>query len=85
MVYSLSMAVSCIGQEFQLAECCRNKNCEINDMRNGHAHVLWAVLAISGAMFLIEIVAGIMTNSTALLAEFFVYAFSLFVLDRSAR
>jgi cation diffusion facilitator family transporter len=57
-----------------------------------HGRVLWAVLVINTAMFLVEAGAGLMAHSTALLADALdmlgdslVYGFSLFVLARSVR
>lgn len=61
-------------------------------MREGHARVLWLVLAINALMFLVEGWAGLLAHSTSLLADALdmlgdalVYGFSLFVLARSAR
>jgi cation diffusion facilitator family transporter len=61
-------------------------------MRDGHGQVLWVVLLINAAMFLVEGGAGVMAHSTSLLADALdmlrdalVYGFSLFVLARSAR
>jgi len=61
-------------------------------MRERHQHVLWVVLVINAAMFLVEGGAGVMAHSTSLLADALdmlgdalVYGFSLFVLARSAR
>ena len=54
--------------------------------------MLWIVLAINAAMFLVEGAAGVLAHSTSLLADALdmlgdalVYGFSLFVLVRSAR
>lgn len=75
-----------------MASCCENKGCEIAALRERHSRVLWIVLAINAAMFVIEAVAGIMAHSTSLLADALdmlgdalVYGFSLFVLARSVR
>lgn len=75
-----------------MANCCENKSCEITAMRRSHSRVLWIVLAINTAMFFIEGAAGLLAHSTSLLADALdmlgdalVYAFSLFVLERSAR
>lgn len=61
-------------------------------MRANHARVLWVVLVINAAMFLVEGSTGLMAHSTSLLADALdmlgdalVYGFSLFVLARSAR
>jgi len=75
-----------------MASCCENKSCEIEALKARHGRVLWTVLAINAAMFFIEGAAGLVAHSTALLADALdmfgdalVYAFSLFVLHRSAR
>lgn len=75
-----------------MTSCCEDKSCEITTMRANHSRVLWIVLAINAAMFLVEGVAGLLAQSTALLADALdmlgdalVYGFSLFVLARSAR
>lgn len=72
--------------------CCEDKRCEVDAMRERHGRVLWIVLAINAAMFLVEGAAGWLSHSTSLLADSLdmlgdalVYAFSLFVLARSAR
>jgi cation diffusion facilitator family transporter len=61
-------------------------------MRDRHRRVLWVVLLINAAMFLVEGGAGLMAHSTSLLADALdmlgdalVYGFTLFVLARSVR
>lgn len=75
-----------------MANCCEDKGCEVTALREHHARVLWIVLGINAAMFLVEGAAGILARSTSLLADALdmlgdalVYGFSLFVLARSAR
>ena len=75
-----------------MASCCEDKGCETAALRERHSYVLWVVLAINAAMFVIEAVAGVVAHSTSLLADALdmlgdalVYGFSLFVLARSAR
>lgn len=75
-----------------MASCCENKSCEIDALKARHRDVLWAVLAINSAMFFIEGGFGLAAHSTALMADALdmlgdalVYAFSLFVLNRTAR
>jgi cation diffusion facilitator family transporter len=75
-----------------MANCCEYKRCEIDAMRANHARVLWIVLALNAAMFIVEAAAGLSAHSTSLLADALdmlgdalVYGFSLFVLARSAR
>lgn len=75
-----------------MINCCENKSCEITAMRTSHSRVLWIVLAINAAMFVVEGAAGRLAHSTSLLADALdmlgdslVYGFSLFVLTRSAQ
>ncbi|HSC98115.1 MAG TPA: cation diffusion facilitator family transporter [Casimicrobiaceae bacterium] len=75
-----------------MAGCCEDKACEVTALRERHSRVLWFVLAINAAMFVVEATAGVLASSTALLADSLdmlgdalVYAFSLFVLARSVR
>ncbi|UVJ46655.1 cation diffusion facilitator family transporter [Pseudomonas sp. LS1212] len=72
--------------------CCENKAEELAQLRAKQSRVLYIVLAINAAMFLVEFVAGWIANSTALLGDSLdmfgdasVYALTLFVLHRSAR
>ena len=72
--------------------CCEDKACEISALPERQGRVLWAVLIINAAMFLVEGVFGLMVHSTSLLADALdmlgdalVYGFSLFVLPRPAR
>jgi cation diffusion facilitator family transporter len=72
--------------------CCEDKRCDIAAMQERHGQVLWVVLLINAAMFLVEGGAGLMAHSTSLLADALdmlgdalVYGLSLFVLARSAR
>jgi cation diffusion facilitator family transporter len=80
------------AQNDGMASCCENKNCEVSALREMHSRILWVVLAINAAMFVVEATAGVLANSTALLADSLdmlgdalVYGFSLFVLARSVR
>lgn len=75
-----------------MQNCCENKICEVSALRGKHQRILWVVLAINASMFLIEGLAGIMAHSTALMADALdmlgdtlVYAFSLFVLNKSLK
>jgi cation diffusion facilitator family transporter len=72
--------------------CCEDKSCDLTAMQESHGRVLWVVLLINAAMFLVEGGAGVMAHSTSLLADALdmlgdalVYGFSLFVLARSVR
>jgi len=70
--------------------CCEQKGAELSQLQARHSRVLYAVLWINAAMFVIEGGAGLAAHSTALLADALdmlgdalVYGFSLFVLTRS--
>jgi len=72
--------------------CCEKKGAELTQLQGSQSRVLYTVLWINAAMFLIEGVAGMAAHSTALLADALdmlgdalVYGFSLFVLTRSLR
>jgi cation diffusion facilitator family transporter len=74
-----------------MKECCENKVSELAALRTRQGRVLWIVLAINAIMFVVEFAGGIVADSTALMADSLdmlgdatVYAFSLFVLNRSA-
>lgn len=73
-------------------ECCQNKADEIAKLRDRQGRVLKIVLAINAVMFLVEFTAGVIANSTALMADSvdmlgdaMVYALSLYVIDRGTR
>ena len=75
-----------------MVDCCEDKSCEVSALRERHRNVLWVVLWTNAVMFLVEMWAGLLAHSTALLADALdmlgdalVYGFSLFVLGRSAR
>jgi cation diffusion facilitator family transporter len=71
--------------------CCESKADEIRVLRGKHKNVLTTVLVINVVLFVVEAAAGLLANSTALLADSLdmfgdslVYGFSLYVLWRSA-
>ena len=71
-------------------DCCEDKASELVAIRSQHVRVLWTVLAIKALLFVIEFGAGILSGSSALLADSLdmlgdalVYGFSLFVVGRS--
>lgn len=73
-------------------DCCDNKGSELAQLREQQGRVLYIVLAINAAMFVVEFTAGWILNSTALLGDSLdmfgdtlVYAISLFVLHRGVR
>lgn len=72
--------------------CCAAKEQELRAQRGDQKTVLRVVLVINAAFFIVEAAAGLLAHSTALLADSlhmlgdaFVYGFSLYVLNRSAR
>jgi cation diffusion facilitator family transporter len=72
-------------------DCCAQKEEELAALRGEHKKVLTAVLIINAVLFVGEAAAGLLANSTALLADSLdmlgdslVYGFSLYVLWRSA-
>ncbi len=71
-------------------DCCSSAACEIEKLRDRQRATLKAVLAINVTMFLVELAAGLLASSTALLADSLdmlgdtlVYGFSLYVLARN--
>jgi cation diffusion facilitator family transporter len=71
-------------------DCCETKAGELDVIRSRHGRVLGAVLAVNALMFIVEFWAGLVSGSSALLADSldmlgdsFVYGFSLFVVHRS--
>jgi cation diffusion facilitator family transporter len=70
--------------------CCADKSCAVDQLRGKQATTLRVVLAANAAMFAVEIVAGLLAGSVALLADSLdmlgdalVYGFSLYVVARS--
>jgi cation diffusion facilitator family transporter len=73
------------------AELLTDCGCELEIKSAAQARVLWILLAINAAMFVAELGAGIVAESTALIADSFdmladaaVYAVSLYAISRSA-
>jgi cation diffusion facilitator family transporter len=73
-------------------QCCHSKTDTLTILRERQKSVLQLVLAINAIMFVVEFGAGILAQSTALLADSldmlgdaFVYGLSLYALHRSAR
>ncbi len=71
--------------------CCENKTSELEILRRQQGNVLKIVLILNALMFLVEFGFGLLSNSSALMADSLdmfgdaaVYAFSLYVLDRGA-
>jgi cation diffusion facilitator family transporter len=75
-----------------MEHCCEKKGEDVARLQASHSRILYTVLFINAAMFFIEGMAGVVAQSTALLADALdmlgdalVYGFSLFVLTRSVR
>lgn len=73
-------------------DCCRTGIQDVEGLRAGQKAVLRAVLGINVVFFLVELIAGLLAHSTALLADSLdmlgdslVYGFSLYVLARSTQ
>lgn len=74
-----------------MADCCNDKACEIDALRNRQSSTLKIVLAINAIMFIIELTAGLLGNSISLIADSLdmlgdalVYGFSLYVVALGA-
>jgi Co/Zn/Cd efflux system component len=70
-------------------DCCADKSCVVERLRERQAWTLRLVLAVNAAMFVVELVAGLLAGSVALLADSLdmlgdalVYGFSLYVVAR---
>ena len=68
--------------------CCQNKAEDLKEMARSQRRVLWIVLAVNGAMFLLELILGWMANSAAVVGDSLdmfgdalAYGTSLYVLD----
>jgi len=75
-----------------MADCCNNKACEIEALRNRQSATLKIVLVINAVMFIIELTVGLLSGSVSLVADSLdmlgdalVYGFSIYVVARGAR
>jgi len=75
-----------------VADCCENKSCAIEALRERQSGTLKLVLAINAVMFAVVIVFGLLARSTALLADSLdnlgdalTYALSLYAVSRDER
>jgi Co/Zn/Cd efflux system component len=75
-----------------MADCCEDKACAIDVLRERQGGTLRIVLAINAGMFLIVLAAGLVAGSSALLADSLdnlgdalTYALSLYAVARTAR
>lgn len=75
-----------------MADCCNDKACEIEALRNRQSSTLKIVLGINATMFIVELTAGLISGSVSLLADSLdmlgdalVYSFSIYVVARGPR
>lgn len=75
-----------------MGNCCHDKSCALDALRERQGKTLRIVLAINAMLFLVEFGAGLLAHSTSLMADSLdslgdalVYAVSLYVLARSDR
>jgi len=75
-----------------MTDCCNDKACEIEALRDRQSSTLKTVLGINAVMFLVELTAGLISGSVSLLADSLdmlgdalVYGFSIYVVARGAR
>lgn len=75
-----------------MADCCENKSCAIEALKQRQSGTLKIVLGINAVMFVVVFVAGLLAASTALmsdsldnLGDAMTYALSLYVISRTAR
>lgn len=75
-----------------MADCCENKSCAIEALKIRQSATLKVVLGINAVMFVVELVAGIMSGSTALLSDSLdnlgdamTYGISLYAIAGSSR
>ena len=75
-----------------MTDCCNDKACEIEALRDRQSSMLKAVLGINAVMFIVELAAGLISGSVSLLADSLdmlgdalVYGFSIYVVARGAR
>jgi cation diffusion facilitator family transporter len=73
-------------------DCCNDKACAIEALKERQSSTLRIVLAINGVMFFVEIAAGLWARSTAVLADSLdnlgdatTYGLSLYAIGRGAR
>src|SRR3990170_2032842 len=75
-----------------MADCCNDKACEIEALRDRQSSTLKIVLGINAVMFIVELTAGLISGSVSLVADSLdmlgdalVYGFSIYVVARGAR
>jgi cation diffusion facilitator family transporter len=75
-----------------MADCCEDKACAIDAMQGHQSSTLKLVLSINAVMFVVELVAGLIAGSTALLSDSLdnlgdalTYGLSLYAVGRGTR
>jgi cation diffusion facilitator family transporter len=75
-----------------VADCCSDKECALEELRNRQAGTLRIVLVINALMFVVEFSAGLLARSTALLSDSLdnlgdatTYGLSLYAVGRGPR
>lgn len=75
-----------------MADCCENKACALDALRERQSATLKIVLGINAVMFAVELIAGMMAGSTALLSDSLdnlgdalTYGMSLYAVSRGPR
>jgi Co/Zn/Cd efflux system component len=75
-----------------VSTCCDDKACAVEALRESQASTLKAVLAINAVMFVVELTAGLIAGSTALLSDSLdnlgdalTYGLSIFAISKDAR
>lgn len=75
-----------------MADCCENKACALDALRERQSKTLKIVLGINAVMFVVELMAGMMAGSTALLSDSLdnlgdalTYGMSLYAVSRGSR
>ncbi|MDD5300146.1 MAG: cation diffusion facilitator family transporter [Gallionella sp.] len=75
-----------------MADCCENKACALDALRERQSATLKIVLGINAVMFVVELIAGMMAGSTALLSDSLdnlgdalTYGLSLYAVSRGPR
>ena len=75
-----------------MADCCEDKACAIEALRDRQSSTLKTVLAINVVMFAVELAAGVVSGSTALLSnsldnlgDALTYGLSLYAVSKGAR
>ena len=75
-----------------MSTCCDDKACAVEALRERQASTLKAVLAINAVMFVVELTAGLMAGSTALLSDSLdnlgdalTYGLSIYAISKDAK